>query len=305
MTSSHHHRMIPLMLKLRRGVCAAMIAASLSMSAAPAEAAASSLSSLSGFSDLSSFGSSMVGSGSHTVYVGGQNRPYTLVLPRNYNPARAYPVILGFGGWQHDAARARSYEQLERAAGDRAIVIYPQGVANAWGGAPYAKTSMQSDIRYIRAVLDKVGVFHKIDRKRIYAAGLSNGGGMAAALSCHAPDLVAGIASVAGAYYNPTVSNCAPGKVATLIMHADNDNTVAYNGGVRHGAPYRSVPSVFNDFGRRNACNMNKVGTHQAGNTTVSVPAGCAARTELRRIAGGGHTWFPGTTDQVVRFFLG
>lgn len=267
----------------------------IALSVPPAEASA----------QLSSTGSSQAagvakslsesGLGFRVVTVDGMVRPYTLVLPRNYNPLRAYPVIIGFGGWQHSAGRTRSYQQLERAAGDRAIVVYPQGLDNAWGGAPYARTSMNGDIRFVRAVVNNVASMHKVDRKRIYAAGLSNGGGMAAALACHAPDLVAGVASVAGAYYNPTVSNCAPGKVPALIMHADNDDTMHFDGGSRHGAPYRSVPSVFADFGRRNGCETQKDGTL----------TGCDARTELHKIHGGGHIWFPGATDRVVRFFLG
>lgn len=80
-----------------------------------------------GANQFASMSSSLAtsGLGFRFVNVDGTFRPYTLVLPRNYNPGRAYPVIIGYGGWQHDAARTRSYEQLERAAGDRAIVVYP------------------------------------------------------------------------------------------------------------------------------------------------------------------------------------
>lgn len=302
--------MIPIMKKLQRGACAVLLAATTALATLPSEAAAQS-----SLEQLSSTGSSQAagivkslgqsGLGFRAVRVDGMIRPYTLVLPRNYNPKRAYPVIIGFGGRSHTAGKARSYQQLERAARDRAIVVYPQGLDNVWGGSPYARTSLSSDIRFIRAVVSSVGSKHRIDRKRIYAAGLSNGGGMAAALACHAPDLVAGVAGVAGAYYNPTVTNCAPGTVSTLIMHADNDDVVRFDGGVRHGAPYRSVPSVFADFGRRNGCDMKKVGTRQYGDVTVSAPAECGARTEMRKIRGGGHTWFPGATDQAVKFFLG
>lgn len=301
--------MIPCMKNFKRGACAALLAASIAVgtpAGAAAQARSSQLSS-SGSSQASGVATSFAQSGlnSRVVLVDGMIRPYTLILPRNYKPWRAYPVIIGFGGNSHTASKARSYERFESAAGDRAIVVYPQGLDNVWGGAPYAHTSIKSDIRFIRAVVDNVGLTHRIDRSRIYAAGLSNGGGMAAALACHAPDLVAGVAGVAGAYYNPTVTNCAPGTVSTLIMHADNDDVVRFDGGVRHGAPYRSVPSVFADFGRRNGCDMKKVGTRQYGDVTVSTPAGCGARTEMRKIRGGGHTWFPGATDQAVKFFLG
>lgn len=272
------------MKKLRRGVCAAFAAAL--FFAAPAQAQTSSISAYSsGSSQASGMATSLVesGIGFRFVNVDGMVRPYTVVLPRGYNPFQAYPVIIGFGGVHHTAGRTRSYQRLEHAAAGRAIVVYPQGMNNSWGGAPYAKTSMNSDIRFIRAVIGNLGSMHKIDKKRVYAAGLSNGGGMALALACHAPDLVAGVAGVAGAYYEQTVTNCAPGKVKTLLMHADNDDVVHYNGGSRNGTPYRAVPDVYASFSKRN---------------------GDAARTELHTVKGGGHTWFPDATGRVVRFFL-
>lgn len=237
----------------------------------------------------------------------GLPREYTLVVPGNYNPNVAYPVIIGFGGWQHNADQTRGYERLEEAANGRAIVVYAQGVANAWGGAPYAKTSVDADVQYVRALLNDVARTHNIDRGRVYAAGLSNGGGMAAALACHAPDLVAGVAGVAGAYYDPTVSGCHGGDVPILLMHADNDDVVDYFGGVRHGAPYKSPRTVFYDQGVRNGCDMNAVTPRQQGHFTVFTPAGCRQRTEIVKIAGGGHTWFgnPSATEWTVRFFLG
>lgn len=311
------------MQKFRRGAVAALTAAALtvsvSVSQSPAQAQnkdSSSLSSLSG-SELLELSSALLqqlppdgpaqsGSKRH-VQAAGMNREYTLVLPDDYDPARTYPVIIGFGGWQHDATLTQSYERLEQAAQSRAIIVYAQGINNAWGGAPYAAAPLQSDIAYVRAIIDDLGASHNIDRDRVYAAGLSNGGGMAAALACHAPDLVAAVASVAGAYYNPTVSGCANGSVRTLLMHADNDDVVHYDGGVRHGAPYKSVRSLFYDQGVRNGCTMSAVSSRQQGNATVFAPNHCQTQTEIVKIAGGGHTWFtnPSATNWVVTFFLG
>ncbi|EFK54723.1 hypothetical protein HMPREF0291_11103 [Corynebacterium genitalium ATCC 33030] len=242
-----------------------------------------------------------------TVQVGGMQRHYTVVVPQGYNPGQAYPVIIGFGGWQHNADQARGYEKLESAAGSRAIIVYAQGVNNAWGGAPYANTSVNTDVTYTRAVVNDLARTHNVDRSRVYAAGLSNGGGMALALACHAPDLVDGVAGVSGAYYNPTVTNCASGRVKTLIMHADNDDIVSYNGGNRHGGQYRDVRSVFWDFGGKNGCNMNSVNNRRVGNTTVFDPQGCKAKTQVQKVSGGGHTWFtnPSATRETVNFFLG
>lgn len=307
----------------RRGA-AALTAAALCVAAGVPAANAQNLSSMSSLSSQGNLGQlSQMSSGlmdsfspggagaaaqtlKRTVQVGGKQRDYTLVVPHDYNPGQPYPVIFGFGGWQHDADHARSYEKLESAAGNRAIIVYGQGIDNAWGGAPYAATLVRTDISYARAVVKDVASTHNVDRSRVYAAGLSNGGAMALALACHAPDLVAGVAGVAGAYYNPTVTGCTPGRVKTLIMHADNDDIVSYDGGMRHGAPYRNVRTVFWDFGSKNGCNMNKVSSYRVGNTTVFDPQGCKAKTQIQKVHGGGHTWFtyPDATRETVNFFL-
>lgn len=245
-------------------------------------------------------------SGSRTVLVGGKTRSYDVVRPPGWQPDVSYPIVIGLGGWQHTAGQTRGYQQLEREVDGNAIVVYAQGEANAWGGAPYAVTSLDEDIAYLRAVIADVRTRDHADASRVAAIGLSNGGGMATALACHAPDMVDAVASVAGAYYSPTVTGCTPGSVATLLIHATNDDVVAYGGGTRHRAHYESVPTVFNTFGRKNACADFSIET--PGPATVTFDrAGCAAPTTLMRLSGGGHTWFtsPDATRESVQFVLG
>lgn len=236
----------------------------------------------------------------------GVNREYHIAIPAFFDATRSYPVIIGFGGWQETATRFRDYSDLEQAARGNAIIIYAQGVNNAWAGAPYASTTMSQDINYARAAITDVITNFSGDADRVYATGLSNGGGMAAALSCHAPELVHAIATVAGAFYNPTVTGCMGSSVPTLLMHGTDDGTIAYGGGTRHGAPYRSVYQTFESFAFRNGCTtaiINQTTEHYG--TTTFRPAYCFHDTEIVRVNGGGHTWFndPRAEDVVWEFF--
>ena len=147
---------------------------------------------------------------------------YDVVLPRGYDSEKSYPVVLGFGGWHHTSANMHDYSNLESQFTD-AIVVYGQGVDNAWGGAPYAATSIDEDVAYTKAVLRDVASRYNADTSRTVAVGLSNGGGMVAALACHAPETVRAVASVAGAFYSPTVTGCTSGEVPAMIMHGTND----------------------------------------------------------------------------------
>ncbi|SER88210.1 Alpha/beta hydrolase family protein [Corynebacterium cystitidis DSM 20524] len=293
-------------MKLRAFAAAAVAMTALSLSASPFATAQSS-DAASASSHLSSMLPELLPAPTgHTTTTRtlASGREFLLSVPHNYNPATAYPVVLVFGGWQHTAGGTRDYAQVEQVARD-AIVVYAQGVNNAWAGAPYAQTSLFDDISYTREVVDNVAASHTVDRQQVYATGLSNGGGMALALGCHAPDLVAGVAGVAGAYYNPTVSNCAAGVVPTMIIHGTADDVVAYEGGVRHGAPYLSVDQVTTTMGRKNQCVLPNTRVTETGDTTVFELEKCKAGTRVVRVNGGGHTWFisPSATQLSVDFF--
>ena len=225
-----------------------------------------------------------------------------MVLPRSFDSEKSYPVVLGFGGWHHTSAHMHDYSNLESQFSD-AIVVYGQGVDNAWGGAPYADTSIDEDVAYTKAVLNDVASRYNADTSRTVAVGLSNGGGMVAALACHAPETVRGVASVAGAFYSPTVAGCTSGEVPTMIMHGTNDGVVRYDGGTRHGASYESVEDVARMFARKNDCAM-VASTSRSGSITTFDFEHCSAPVRIERVEGGGHTWFdsPDATRQTAQF---
>ena len=60
------------------------------------------------------------------------------------------------------------------------------------------------DVAYVRHILERLETELALDRTRIYATGLSAGGGMAFELALEAPDLVAAIAPVAPLPFQPT-----------------------------------------------------------------------------------------------------
>ncbi|MHA2789538.1 alpha/beta hydrolase family esterase [Corynebacterium sp. S7] len=235
-------------------------------------------------------------------------RSYNVVVPESFAPEADTQVVLMFGGWQHSASETQGYANLENYLDSNTLVVYPEASLtnnlHAWGGAPYSNTSVNDDVTYVRSVISDLVNRYGVIQHEIYAAGLSNGGGMALALGCHAPDLVAGVAGVAGAYYDPTVTNCATGNVPTLIMHGTNDDTVSYTGGTRWDAPYQSVNQVFDTMAERNNCSTTST-QQEVGNTTVFNRENCAAPTQVVRVNGGGHTWFtvPSASQQVATFF--
>lgn len=63
-----------------------------------------------------------------SVVVHGLQRNFITVLPRGYNEAKDYKLIMAFHGRTNANTMIRNYYRIERAAGNDAIIIYPSGL---------------------------------------------------------------------------------------------------------------------------------------------------------------------------------
>lgn len=236
----------------------------------------------------------------------GKERRYLLSVSHAYTPHKAAPVLFGFGGWQDTPENFRNYARFgSRGALHEAILIYPEGIERAWEGAPYSVSAPGEDIAFVKQLLDVVDQSYRIDRSRVYATGMSNGGGMAAVLGCHAQDIFAGVAMVSAAFYNPVEIGCKNQPIPTLIIHGTDDKLTHYNGGFLHKAPYLPVQTVLDGYARRNGCPpAAPVSTPKPGNAELLAYQGCAAETEHLKIHGADHTWnfAPDVANEVWDF---
>jgi len=87
------------------------------------------------------------------------------------------------------------------------VAVYPNGTGrfgnrlltwNAGACCAYAMSNNVDDVGFVRALVTKLTESIPIDRRRIYATGLSNGAMMSHRLAAEAADLIAAIAPVAG-----------------------------------------------------------------------------------------------------------
>lgn len=240
---------------------------------------------------------------------GGLNRQAVLhvpadALPRQSQATRPKPLILAFHGYGQSGASMARFGDLAR---DGAIVAYPDGIDKAWAGAPYATATGKQDFALVRDLINRIAATYQVDDLRIYAAGMSNGGGFVAKLACEMPQEFAAFASVAGAYYKGTWQGCATraqrgkehpqfrGSRATsfLEIHGEADSRIHYEGGSRYGTPYLGAMSFASAYAHRASC----FGAPAVRNVTPVVRRyqwrDCAADKDVMHIAvkGMGHTW--------------
>ena len=118
----------------------------------------------------------------------GQTREYILYVPRSYDGAKPAPLVISMHGavnWPSFQMNLSQWNTLADAHGF--IVVYPAGE----GGGPKTwflrgerTPSRMPDVIFISELIDKLEASYNIDPARIYANGLSNGGGVTFALSC-------------------------------------------------------------------------------------------------------------------------
>lgn len=180
---------------------------------------------------------------------GGTDRSYSIHLPASYSPDTQHPLIMGFHGSQSigfffEADTRLSEKQF---TGDK-LVVYPDGLGKAWAGASYSDSTLDEDLQFVWDMLADVRENFCVDSARIYAAGMSMGGGFVNSLACN--DTVGGefaaFAPASGAFYADNDDNyldCKPARVPVPIVefHGGKDTTVKYDGGEGSGGQLPAI----------------------------------------------------------------
>ncbi|MFF2369698.1 alpha/beta hydrolase family esterase [Agromyces sp. NPDC058110] len=173
----------------------------------------------------------------HTVTVDGLERTYTTVVPDDL-PANA-PAILAFHGSNSNGDQMRTvtgYRFDELAVERGFVAIYPDGYEKTWHdcrtSTPYpARLDDIDDLAFTEAMIDATEADYGIDRSRVFATGLSNGGHFSMRLGVERPDLVKGFAAFAAAYPEPSNFSCtdsgAPEAAMFVLGTADPINPFA------------------------------------------------------------------------------
>jgi polyhydroxybutyrate depolymerase len=143
-----------------------------------------------------------------TLVSSGKQRNYLLYVPESYDPSKPTPLVISLHGLiQRPANQMKLTHWNDLADRYGFIVVYPSGTRfplrwNA-GGSYGADTDPAQDVAFISDLIDQLESEYNIDSARIYANGLSNGGGMSFVLSCELSERIAAVGLVAGAYATP------------------------------------------------------------------------------------------------------
>lgn len=142
-----------------------------------------------------------------TLVSSGETREYLLYVPKTYDRAKPTPLVISLHAAMNWSAFQMNLTRWNALADEnRFIVVYPAGngaVLKTWFMRGSRNPSRMPDVVFISDLIDKLNATYNIDPARIYANGMSNGGGMAFALSCTLSDRIAAIGAVSAAQSLP------------------------------------------------------------------------------------------------------
>ncbi len=179
-----------------------------------------------------------------------------------------------------------------------------QGGGQGRGRNPDETRNRQSadDVAFFNRMLDQLSLKYSVNTRRIYAAGLGEGGFMALRAGCNMADRIAAIAVVGAAF--PKTMTCLPSRpVPALFLSGTDDPMVPYGGGDYKPGRFRvlSAEDSAKTWARFDHCNekpaQGKLPAIEeekgAKETKTFTFEGCQdnAQVALYAVKNGGHTW--------------
>lgn len=167
-------------------------------------------------------------------------RMATIHLPDGYRESENYPLVLVLHGGGGNGGNAKEMTGMNKVADKNGfIVVYPNGTGklnnrlltwNAGDCCGYAQENQIDDVGFLVSLIDTLVQRLPVNKKKVYATGMSNGGMMAYRLAHDRPDMVAAIAPVVATMALNEISP--KGSVSVLAINGMKDQHVPYEGGI-------------------------------------------------------------------------
>ena len=248
-----------------------------------------------------------LGTSLQSLDVGGVKRTFRVYRPATLPASPAPLVLMLHGGFGSGSQAEASYGWDAEADRGHFLVAYPDGLSRAWavGGGCCGQPGSTGvdDVAFITALVETLSRETSIDRSRVYATGISNGGMLTYRLACDTK-LFAAI----GPDSATMLGACpAPARVSVIHVHGTADHNIRYDGGPGDGVATIDgppVPVVVEGWRTVDGCGTAvTVVRGPVTTSTARCPSGRAV--VLVTIAGAGHQWPGAKPKPAAQHLLG
>lgn len=157
-----------------------------------------------------------------TTMVDGSEREYYVHVPEAYDGSTAVPVVFMLHGTSGDGEKFYNISGWKEVGeAENILTVFPsswryciidegvQKTTTKWNSQPAEwqfcpDETPRDDIKFLNQIIDELSDKYNVDEKRIYLAGFSNGGQMAALCSVMMSDVLAAVVENAGSFYTDT-----------------------------------------------------------------------------------------------------
>ena len=247
----------------------------------------------------------------------GLERSFLIYVPKNIKENA--PLVVAIHGYTSSAKTLMGYSGINQVADKEGfLVAYPQGTKDSRDnnffnvGYEFHSDSKVNDVNFIREIVLNLTKDYKLNSKRVFATGMSNGGDMSYLLACTSSDLFTAVAPVAGVMMKDTLENCNPvKKIPIFEIHGTKDSISKFEGDMNNedkwGA-YYDLPSTIEFWVNKHA--LSEKETIQLENkntedgTTITFERYWSDESQREVwfyiVNDGNHTW-PGMTGLFSR----
>ncbi len=176
---------------------------------------------------------------SGAISAGGRQRTYLLYVPKKL--PKGAPLVVALPGSLQNAQKMRTWTGygFDRLADQHSFaLIYLDGFEGYWNACnrvgDYAANKLEiDDVGFIVKAVDETVQQVGVDPAKVFAVGISRGGGMALRLALEAPSRFRAVAAVAASLPDGDNYKCAPkeGASSVLIMNGTKDPLNPFLGG--------------------------------------------------------------------------
>ena len=221
----------------------------------------------------------------HTMKFGDVERTYHTYVPSGYTGNEPVPVMVTFHGGGSYAIGQLAYSEFDVVAEREGFIV----VAPDYGMSALGRFTTPDVAEFTSAILDEISKTWNIDKRRVYASGISMGGGASFTLAYELSDRIAAIAPVAAGFGRG--QRDLPRPMTIVVMYGTHDP-------VASGYSQQTYDAL-NHFVKQNGCSDKpevKVWTPTEADPTGITRftyGGGKDGTEVifYRVDQGGHTW--------------